>query len=363
MRGRELWGQGHPQGGGRSRSRCQGPRVGSVQRAQCCRLGPAGCLPAGKGFSDSSNIYQLGSSSGAGCVRLSVLPLCLGRRLLLPAEINVCGLPFITPLGAALEVFSRWCWFSSCSLGALEQLGPRLAGWLGWDDGLEVGFHQQGHPSRGLQGGRSSSLGSLRFKGGCVGWERRAATGVGQRAQMTSRSPPQANFLEFHGQGEEVVSDESQTSPVYSSWWHKVAQEVKGFAFHLHRSGFKLIPLTAVMSPSASAPAAAPRDMAAGGRGACCQQNGVLWGQEEACGWHPGRASLLHTPQPAAAVSLRHGDVLVARSAPPRSHSPISHRYGAQRKVLTPHGLGSSRGSSIHELELGPECGDRTRRG
>lgn len=137
------------------------PGTSCGQRPACPVLlaGSCWCLPAGKGFSDSSNTYQLGSSSGAGCVRLSVLLLCLGRRLLLPAEINVCGLPFITPLGAALEVFSRWCWFSSCSVGALEQLGPRLAGWLGWDDGLEVGFHQQGHPSRDLQGGRSSSWG------------------------------------------------------------------------------------------------------------------------------------------------------------------------------------------------------------
>lgn len=33
---------------------------------------------------------------------------------------------FITPLGAALEVFSQ-CWFSSCSLGMSKQLGPHLA--------------------------------------------------------------------------------------------------------------------------------------------------------------------------------------------------------------------------------------------
>lgn len=50
VRGKELWGQGHPQGGGRSRSRCQGPRVGSVQRAQCCWLGSAGAFQRERGF-------------------------------------------------------------------------------------------------------------------------------------------------------------------------------------------------------------------------------------------------------------------------------------------------------------------------
>lgn len=82
--------------------------MGQGQCARWCQLRLAGCLPARKGFSDCSNIYQLGSSSGAGCVRLSVLPLCLGRRLLLPTEINVCGLSFYNPFG--------------CSSGSLQPL-------------------------------------------------------------------------------------------------------------------------------------------------------------------------------------------------------------------------------------------------
>lgn len=57
--------------------------VGHGQCTQCCWLASAGCLLVRKGFSDSSNIYQLGSSSGAGFVCLSVLPLCLAHRLLL----------------------------------------------------------------------------------------------------------------------------------------------------------------------------------------------------------------------------------------------------------------------------------------
>jgi len=58
---------------------------------------------------------------------------------------------------------------------------------------------------------------------------------------MTSRSPSWASSLQFHGSGEEVVSDESRTSLAYSSWWHQVAQEGKGFAGHPHGSGFKWI--------------------------------------------------------------------------------------------------------------------------
>lgn len=54
---------------------------GHGQCTQYCWLASAGFLLVRKGFSDSSNIYQLGSSSGTGCVRLSVLPLCLGHRL------------------------------------------------------------------------------------------------------------------------------------------------------------------------------------------------------------------------------------------------------------------------------------------
>lgn len=58
---------------------------------------------------------------------------------------------------------------------------------------------------------------------------------------MTSRSNSWANFLQFYGFGEEVVSDESQISLAYSSWWHQVAQEVKGFVCHPCRSRFKLM--------------------------------------------------------------------------------------------------------------------------
>lgn len=58
---------------------------------------------------------------------------------------------------------------------------------------------------------------------------------------MMSRSSFWANSLQFHGFGEEVVSNESWISLAYSSWWHQVAQEGKGFACHSCRSGFKLI--------------------------------------------------------------------------------------------------------------------------
>lgn len=46
-----------------------------------------------------------------------------------PRSMSVACL-FITPLGAALEVFSQ-CWFSSCSLGTSKQLGPHLSACLG----------------------------------------------------------------------------------------------------------------------------------------------------------------------------------------------------------------------------------------
>lgn len=58
---------------------------------------------------------------------------------------------------------------------------------------------------------------------------------------MTFRSTSWANFPQFHSLREEVVSDESRISLAYSSWWHQVAQEVKGFAYHPCRSGFKLM--------------------------------------------------------------------------------------------------------------------------
>lgn len=74
-----------------------------------------------------------------------------------------------------------------------------------------------------------------------VGWGWRPATGMEERAQMTSRSPSWATFLQFHGFGEDVVSDGSQISLAYSSWWHQVAQEGKGFACHPGKSGFKLV--------------------------------------------------------------------------------------------------------------------------
>lgn len=100
---------------------------------------------------------------------------------------------------------------------------------MGWR-----GLHQKGRPGAGL--GRAAKR-----RWHVVGWGWWPGTGMAERPQMTSSSPSWANFRQFHGSGEEVVSDEGRISPAYSSWWHQVAQEGKGFACHPHRSGFKWV--------------------------------------------------------------------------------------------------------------------------
>lgn len=175
-------GQGRPQGmdGGCFWSQCHNCHVGHGQRARWCRLHLTGCLPSRKGFSDSSNIYQLGSSSGAGCVRLSVLPLCLGRRLLLPAEINVCGLPFYNPFGCSsgslqpVLVFIVQPWHEQAARS------PSLCvSWVG--RGTGGGLPPAGKP----QGGPGRSRGGRWWGAGWAGW-----AGPGVQRQLWGRGHP-----------------------------------------------------------------------------------------------------------------------------------------------------------------------------